>query len=326
MKKDKKENGTDTKCSLCSSKAVIHLAYAQRSLCEKHFIFNFEKRVKRTIRNYRLLKGASHIGVAVSGGKDSLAMLYILGKVAKPLRKKVTAILIDEGIKGYRDKTIADARKLCKELGVELRVFSYKDAIGISMDEVMANKNRDEISCTYCGVFRRWALNKAAKEVGVDKLAVGHNLDDTVQSYFMNIIRNEPFKLARFTPNGGLIDDEGFVPRIRPLFNIPEKEIALYAILRGLKVTFIGCPYVTEAFRPVIREFVNDLESKYPGSKFKILNNYLDTQDALEAKFRTKLKADGAQLNKCTSCGEPTSKQVCKRCQFLTQLSNNSTK
>jgi len=320
MKKDKQENETSTTCSLCSSNAVINLAYAQRSLCEKHFIFNFEKRVKRNIRNYRLLKNVKHIGVAVSGGKDSLTLLYLLSKVAKPLRKKVTAILVDEGIKGYRDKTIPDAKNLCKKLGVELKVFSYKNELGTSMDGVMSNPKREEGPCTYCGVFRRWTLNKMAKRLKVDKLAVGHNLDDTVQSYVMNIIRNEPFKLARFTPNGGLIDDEEFVPRIRPLFNIPEKEIALYAVLKGFKINFIECPYVREAFRPMIRSFVNDLESRYPGSKFKMLNNYLDTQDALEAKFKTKLKSEKATLNKCTNCGEPTSTQVCKKCQLLNQL------
>ncbi len=320
MEENKGKNEGNTLCSICSSKAVIHLAYAQRSLCEKHFIFNFEKRVKKTIRDHKLLKGAKHIGVAVSGGKDSLTLLSLLYKVAKPMRTKLTAILIDEGIHGYRNKTIEDAEKLCAELGVELKIFSYKKEIGTSMDEVMVNPNKKEISCTYCGVFRRWALNKAAKEVGVDRLAVGHNLDDTVQSYMMNIIRNEPFKLARFTPMGGLIDDEEFVPRIRPLYRIPEKEIALYSILKGFKITFLECPYVREAFRPMIRDFINTLESKHPGSKFNILNNYLDTQDALETKFKTKIQSGGMALNKCANCGEPTSTSVCKRCQFTNQL------
>ena len=93
--------------------------------------------MKKTIRDHKLLKGAKHIGVAVSGGKDSLTLLSLLYKVAKPMRTKLTAILIDEGIHGYRNKTIEDAEKLCAELGVELKIFSYKKEIGTSMDEVM---------------------------------------------------------------------------------------------------------------------------------------------------------------------------------------------
>lgn len=108
------------KCSFCNKPAVIHLGYSNTNLCAKHLVYSVERRVKRTIREYDMLKGAKHIGVAMSGGKDSQVLLYILHKITKPMRIKLTAILVDEGIKGYRDKIIPEAVKLTEELGVRL--------------------------------------------------------------------------------------------------------------------------------------------------------------------------------------------------------------
>ncbi|MCS7109299.1 MAG: TIGR00269 family protein [Candidatus Micrarchaeota archaeon] len=307
------------KCSLCKKDAVIHLSYANSNLCEKHFIHSVERRVKRTIREYNMLDGARHIGVAISGGKDSLVLLYILNKIVKPMRLKLTAILIDEGIKGYRDEIIPDAKRLAEELNVPLQIFTFKELIGYSLDEIMSldKKERDESSCTYCGVFRRYALNIAAKKAGIDRLAIGHNLDDVIQSYFMNIIRNEDL-LFRFKPVGGAIDDERFIMRIRPLFKIPEREIALYAILKNFKSNFIECPYVSEGLRHIVRDFINSLESKYPGTKFKILQNYLEVSRVMSERFNH--SSANKRINSCSLCGEPTSSSICKTCSLLNKI------
>ncbi|MCX8202400.1 MAG: TIGR00269 family protein [Candidatus Micrarchaeota archaeon] len=307
------------KCSLCNKSAVIHLSYANSSLCEKHLIHSVERRVKRTIREYKMLDGAKHIGVAISGGKDSQVLLYILHKIAKPMRIKVTAILVDEGIEGYRDKIIPEAKKLTSDLGVPLEIVSFKELTNYSLDEIMKmQKNqRGESSCTFCGVFRRYAINKVAKMLKVDRLAIGHNLDDMVQSYMMNILRNEDL-LFRFKPIGGAIEDERFVMRIRPLFRIPEKEIAVYAVLKGFKSVFVECPYVNEGLRPMVRDFVNSLESKYPGTKFKILQNYLEVSKKISDQFYS--SEEGKKINSCSICGEPTSSSVCKTCSLLSKL------
>lgn len=308
------------KCSFCNKPAVIHLGYSNTNLCAKHLVYSVERRVKRTIREYDMLKGAKHIGVAMSGGKDSQVLLYILHKITKPMRIKLTAILVDEGIKGYRDKIIPEAVKLTEELGVPLKIVTFKELASLSLDEIMSidKEKREDSSCTYCGVLRRYALNKAAKELGVDRLAIGHNLDDMVQGYLMNIMRNEDL-LFRFKPNGGAIDDERFVPRIRPLFKIPEREIAVYAVVKGFKSVFVECPYVYEGFRPMVRDFINSAESKYPGTKFKMLKSYMESSKLAAENFE---KSDNfkKEINTCKMCGEPTSGEICKFCSLVTKL------
>jgi len=304
-------------CSTCKSRSIIFLPYARKNLCKKHFLHYFEKKVKRTIREYSMFEGVEHLGVAVSGGKDSLSMLYILSQIAGPMKLKLTAILVDEGIKGYRERTIKDAKKLCKTLRVPLKIYYFQKEIGFGMDKIMKKKIR-EVSCTYCGVFRRWILNKVARELKCDRLAIGHNLDDVVQSFLMNILRNEPFRLARFGPIGGIVDDEDFVPRIRPLYKIPEKEIALYAVLHGFREDFFPCPYYEEAFRHIIRDFINNLEMRYPGTKFKMLNSYDQIRSSLISKFQYK---KNEKVAKCGRCKEPSSGEVCKRCLLLEGIS-----
>lgn len=308
------------KCSICGRRAVIYLSYSDQSLCEQHFIHSIDRKAKRTIREYRMLDGAKHIAVAMSGGKDSQVLLHLLHEIASPMEIKLTAVLVDEGIKGYREKVIPEAKSLCKKLGVPLKIVTFKRSFKRSLDEVMKLKKgkgatRQEASCTYCGVFRRWLLNKATKEIGADRLALGHNLDDMVQSYMMNMLRNEQ-SLMRFNPVGGDADDGMFVMRIRPLFRIPEKEIALYAVLRGFKSTFVECPYVVEGFRPYVRDFINNLESRYPGTKFKLLNSYLSTKDAIANNASKKTR----KPNECRECGEPTSGDMCKCCELIASL------
>ena len=316
-------------CSFCGKKAVVHIPYSDQSLCEDHFTHSVERRAKRTIREYEMLDGANHIAVAVSGGKDSQALLYLLHEIVSPMGIKLTAVLIDEGIKGYREKVIPEAKSLCKELRVPLKIITFKGSFKRSLDDIMRlrrkgenvnsggklGKTRQDASCTYCGVLRRWLLNKATKRIGADRLALGHNLDDMVQSYMMNMLRNEQ-SLMRFNPVGGDADDDTFVMRIRPLFRIPEKEIALYAVLKGFKSTFVECPYVIEGFRPYVRDFINGLESKYPGTKFKLLNSYLSTKDTLADAAGKK----AGRPNACASCGEPTSGKVCKCCELIRAL------
>lgn len=311
-----KKNDSDfVKCAICNTNAVAYIPYSNRALCKKHFIHSVESRVKKTIREFKMLEGAKHIAVAVSGGKDSLTVLSILKHIAGPAKIRLTAILVDEGIAGYRDKTIKGAKELCKKLGVPLKIYSFKKELGYTMDRIAKRKRKDrEVSCTYCGVLRRWILNKAARELGADRIVIGHNLDDMVQSYLMNLLRNEPFRLARFGPVGGIVDDDRFVKRIRPLFRIPEKEIALYAVLNGLKTEFDGCPYVEEAFRPVIRNFINDIESAYPGTKLKMFNSFMQVRKLMEKQYRA---SDLGEINSCSKCGEPTSTNTCKCCELL---------
>jgi uncharacterized protein (TIGR00269 family) len=131
----------------------------------------------------------------------------------------------------------------------------------------------------------------------------------------MNFLRNEPFRLARFGPIGGAIEHEFFVDRIKPLIRIPEREVAVYSIIKGMNIRFGRCPYAQEAFRNNVRVFLNEMEEEFPGTKFRVFNSFMSVRDALGENFNT----DETPL-KCKECGELSSKKVCMRCQMLKEL------
>jgi uncharacterized protein (TIGR00269 family) len=293
---------------------MVYLPYGNENLCKKHFIDSFEKRVRRTVREFKMIRKGDRVGVAVSGGKDSLSMLYMLKDICDSMRLELMALSVDEGIKGYREGTLKVAKDNCRKLGVEQKIFSFKREIGITVDEIAERKERMR-TCSYCGVFRRWILNKAAREMGLNKLAVGHNLDDAAQTILMNFLRNEPFRLARFGPIGGVIEHEFFVDRIKPLIRIPERESAVYSIIKGMNIKFGRCPYAHEAFRNRVRVFLNDIEEEFPGTKFRVFNSFMSVRDALGERYNT-----GETPMKCKECGELSSQEVCMRCQMLEEL------
>ncbi len=301
-------------CSKCNGSAVVYVPYGNENLCRKHFVESFEKRVRRTVREFKMIEKGDRVGVALSGGKDSVSLLYLLKDICDSMRVPLVAISVDEGIAGYREKTISVAKENCKKLGVEHRILTFRKEVGITVDKIAKKKERMG-TCSYCGVFRRWVLNKAAREMGLNKLAVGHNLDDAAQTVLMNFLRNEPFRLARFGPVGGIVESELFVDRIKPLIRIPEREVAVYSIIKGMGIKFGRCPYAQEAFRNDTRVFLNELEEKFPGTKFRVFNSFMSVRDVLGEKFNT-----GETPMKCKECGELGSKEVCMRCQMMKEL------
>lgn len=306
-----------TKCSFCKSDAAVTLAYANNCMCKKHFCRYVQKRFMRTVREFSMLKKGERVGIGLSGGKDSTVLMHLLHSLSKSLPIKLVAITIDEGISGYRTPSLNVAAEQAKKLGIEHRVYSFRKVYGHSMDSVMKGKP-EEAACSYCGVFRRHLLNKACKELGVQKLAIGHNLDDVSQTVLMNIMRNEPARLLRFGGVSGVVEDEGFVPRIKPLMRIPEREIGLYAMLNGIPIKFQECPYAYTAMRQLVRKQLNEMEEKYPGTKFRILNSFLSI------KQNAKPPAGSQQLKYCEKCGEPTSSGICACCKLVEKLSKSA--
>jgi len=322
-RKDKKiarmRSGSDALSGLChcGKEGVVFLPYSCKHLCEPHFIRMFDKRFRKTVRTMGMLKKRDRVAIGLSGGKDSTVLLHSLAELKKDLPIELFAITIDEGIKGYRPKTMVAAKRECKKLGIELHVYSFKKLCGRSLDELVRDSVGD-LPCSQCGVLRRYALNKAAKELGATKLAIGHNLDDIAQTVIMNIMKNEPARLARL--NEPMITRSSksvsFVPRIRPLMLTPEKEIAIYAMMKGIAIERIECPYAYTAFRQHTRRMLNETEERYPGTKFKIVNSFLDMEDALHAKY-----SKGAKISECERCGEPSSRGTCMFCSLTKKLS-----
>ena len=299
----------------CGKEGVVFLHYANKSLCERDFIRMFDKRFRKTVRKSSMVKRGDRIAVGLSGGKDSTVLLHSLASLRNKLPFEIVAITIDEGIANYREKTLKFAKEECKKLDVEHVVYSYKKEVGKTLDTIMSERT-DDIPCSHCGVMRRYLLNKGAKESGANKLAVGHNLDDIAQTVLMNIMRNEPSRLARLSEP--LVQDNKFVSRIKPLMLTPEKEVAIYALLKGLELDGLECPYARFAFRAHVRRMVNETEEKYPGTKFKIVNSFLEMEQALRKHYPHQ------ELASCSSCGEPSSDKICMFCQKVNLVRSKS--
>jgi uncharacterized protein (TIGR00269 family) len=273
---------------------------------------SIEKKFYRTVGKNKLIGRGDKVAVGVSGGRDSTVLLYLLKKLQKKKGGfELIAISIDEGIKEYRDKSIRNVAKFCKKLGVPHHIYTYKKELGMTLDEIMRNKKIK--SCTYCGVFRRYILNKKARELGCNKLAVGHNLDDEAQSVLINFIRGDMLRFQRLGAFPRILEDSRFAARIKPLRDIPKKEIAAYAILKNLSVTESHCPYSFDNMRRDIQTMVNKLEENYPGTKLQIVNFY----DRIRPMI---VKKSGKVIGACEKCGEPSSLRVCKYCELMDKL------
>jgi len=258
------------------------------------------------------------IGVAVSGGKDSLTLLQILSKMEK-LRPKasLTAITVDEGIKGYREEAMRIASAKCEELAIPHYVTSFKELFGLTLDDVVAkNRKKDHkelTPCAYCGVLRRRALNMVARIVGATKIATGHTLDDEAQTILMNVLRGDVVRLTKEKP----VTDEAhtkFVQKVKPLCEIPERESALYAYVKKIDFQGVPCPYASEAYRNTARAILNEMEEKYTGTKFTVVK--------LLERIRPALRTleIGSNYKECKECGEPSSGDLCKPCELLKKM------
>ena len=288
------------------------IRYSGDHLCRGHFLEFVERRVKRELRSQVDLRGGERIAVGMSGGKDSSVAAVLLREVLGN-RRDVTlvGITVDEGIASYRPEGLASARRLCDRLGIEHRTVRYEDVVGTTMDETV-RADPAAIPCSYCGPFRRQALNLAAREAEAHFLATGLNLDDTAQSILMNVARGDVEKLARLGPHDRV--QEGLVPRLQPLRSIPEKEVYLYASLREIAFHDGACPYAARAQRGRFREILNALEDESPGTRHAILSGYDRIRDVLQERFPP------AHLNACARCGEPTVNAVCKACELRERL------
>ena len=278
-------------------------------MCSEHFQGRLRDAVETSLCEY--VSSSDIIAVAVSGGKDSTALLDITSDWARTRNIKLFAICIDEGIEGYRKKTVTFLRKFCESKDIKLRVISFKEEFGKTLDECLAD-GMGVRACTLCGTLRRYLLNSHSRKMGATKILFAHNRDDELQTFFMNLFSGNLPQLSRKGELIGIIDHPLFVVRLKPLIRVPERALATYALL-NYPIPDEECPYLEESSRVESRKFINELESKCPGSKSRIMNTYLE-----EILPPLKQGAPNLQnkLKVCTTCGEPTSGETCKACEF----------
>lgn len=268
---------------------------------------NLDERVKKLINEYNLLKNGDKVAIALSGGKDSVLTLHLLSKFQEEYNLHLRAISIDEGISGYREDGMRAVRKNTAKYGVELVEISFKDEFGFKLDHI---SQCYKSSCIPCGVFRRYLLNKAAHQWEADKLATGHNLDDEVQSFLMSFARADFRRFSKFGPKLDKIHLK-MVPRIKLLWNTPEKDVGAWAVLNEAEVHFAECPYSKQSLRAKLKHFLNDLEEKNPGTKKKLLRSF---------QLSFKQQKDVVKLFECDRCGEASSLEICKACEMLEEI------
>ncbi len=299
-------------CDRCGVEAVAAIRYSGAHLCSSHFQSFVEKRVKREVRQQLSLDGKTRIACALSGGKDSSVATYLMHTIlGRRGDVEIVAVTVDEGIRHYRPPSIASAKSMCRELDLEHRIITYKDLVGWEMDEVVST-DPQSIPCSYCGVFRRKALNALGKMADADYLSTGLNLDDTVQSFLMNLGRADLGRLARMGPHGSV--QPGLVPRVQPLRTIPEKEVYLYALLKGIPFDEGTCPYAERALRTRYREVLYALEDGSPGTRHAFLSTYDSLKPSLLDQHPPTVVAA------CQRCGEPTGNEVCQSCKLVERL------
>ena len=312
------------KCSYCNNSIVIQRRYSGENLCPTCFEKNIEKNIYKTVSKYKMLKPNDKIVVAISGGKDSCALLYNLSMIQKKRYRPtpIIALTIDEGIKDYRENSVKNAIDFCKELNIEHHIISFKERVGFTLDEIINIKRKlpdYKYACNYCAVIRRRLLNDKAKELGGTILAMGHNLTDIAETFLMNIL----YKRFHLIANQYLFKEQVsrmsqfYLKKITPLMRIPEEEIFLYANIKKFQYYPSHCPYREKD--PIIRkrvlDFIQECKKTSSEIEFNLLSGFLELSSILynhseEIEYRT-----------CKSCGYPSTNEVyCSYCSYILEF------
>jgi uncharacterized protein (TIGR00269 family) len=303
------------KCSICKKNiAIYYQKHSGLYFCKDCFIKHIAKKVRKNLGK-DILKQGVKVGIGLSGGKDSLVMAHFLNEFYKPIpNSNIVAIIVDEGISGYRDEGIDYAVEFCRKNDIPYVITSFKKHIGYTLDEMIKiakNKKLSMNPCSFCGVIRRKILNNIARNERCNYLAIGHNLDDMAQAIFMNYIEGDIKKLAILGNNA---NNSLFVKRIKPLRTIPEDEIILLADLINLKYHKSPCPYSSISYRAEISDILDKLEKNHPGIKYSIVSGHTKLLKYLPSEKNMKT---------CKYCNEPSASEVCKVCMFLKKLGLN---
>ena len=275
-----------------------------------HFIADVELRVADTVKTQQMIVRQDRVAVALSGGKDSTALLLLLHHLLPEWDDvRLIAITVDEGIAGYREETIQSAEQLTSRLGIEHHNISFTALFGDSLDVILTG--RETQACSICGVLRKKALVVGAQLAGATKLATGHNLDDEAQSVLMNVFRGD---LQRLVRNSRLDSSGKFIPRIKPLSRISEKEIAAYLILNDAWRELPECPYTRYALRREVRSILSGFEYRHPGTMLHLMRS----KEKIERYCKGSMISEA--LHSCHECGDPCSGDLCQVCLLRQSL------
>jgi len=298
------------KCSVCGREAVIKLRHAGLRLCPEHLVARVEKEVAGAIRRFRMLAPQERVLVAVSGGKDSLALWHILVE----LGYRAEGLYIDLGIAGYSARSREASQVFARERGFTLHVVSLEKELGATLDG-LTRLARGK-TCSLCGTVKRYLMNKFAWEGGYQALATGHNLDDEAATLLGNVLRWDEGYLARQYP--ALPGEGKLVKKIKPLVFLSEREMAAYCLIKGIRYLYEDCPHAQGARSIALKGVLNELEDRYPATKISFLRGFLKVRD----RFRP---PEPVVLQDCPGCGMPTAADgPCRFCRLKGRVSHGA--
>ena len=301
------------KCDRCENIVVYSRKYSGENLCSDCFSNSIIHKTAKTTAKYNMIKSGDVVGVAVSGGKDSLSLLQVLKKISLEHNFKIKAITVDEGIPGYRDEALKIVDEFCKKLDVEHKVYPYDSLFGTTLEQTLELRGNDKISsCSICGILRRRAIDFGAADLGVDVIATGHNLDDMLQTFIINIISGDTKKIGWMEPD----TSENKIRKIKPFCEIYENEIVFYAFTNEIPFQSEECPHMNEGIRTEIRNFLNSLEKTHNGIKNNMYKSILKISSTLKDSNNSEWKI-------CSKCGNECTSEICSVCSTLTNLRLN---
>ena len=296
------------KCTRCKAPAVVALPSHNAAFCPECFLDFFSKQVDKGIREHGLMTRQDKVLVALSGGKDSLALMLELGRQGYD----VTGLHVDLGIPESSPIARGVVERFCEKYEFPLIV---RDMVkeGLPIPEVKAKLRRP--ICSACGKIKRYFFNQTAREGGFNVLATGHNLDDEVARLTSNTLR---WDSAYLSDQGPMLEDsDGFAKKVKPFWRVTEFETANYAFLMGIENHYAPCPYSSGASFSTLKSLWLELEDKMPGRKMDFYHGFLERG---KPAFQQAEKADSDILFPCVRCGYPTSAEVCGVCRIREAL------
>jgi tRNA-5-methyluridine54 2-sulfurtransferase len=299
-------SGGAMRCRRCRGPAVVEVRRHNAAFCGDCFVRHVHEQVRRAIAAYDMLADGDRILVAVSGGKDSLALWDVL----LDLGYEASGLYLGLGIGEYSDRSARVVNTFAGERGVELIVVDLAESYGFDVPVAAARASRS--TCAVCGLSKRYVFNRVALERGFNVVATGHNLDDEAATLLGNTLRWQTEYIARQHPS--LSGEPGLAKKVKPLYRLSELETAAYAFLRGIDYVVEECPLVAGNTQLRYKEAMNRLEATSPGTKAQFLLGYLDRAAPLFAP------EDRAELRRCGSCGQPTTGRFCAFCRARGQI------
>ena len=291
------------KCSKCGNAAVINMRQHRLRLCEPHFLEWFVAMVERTMGNFNMLQLGEKVLVAVSGGKDSLALWDVLLRLGYQAEGMYISLGIEDGT-NYSSQSLAMCRHFVETYhpASVLHVVDIQEEYGRSIPELAREEKRGRGKpCAVCGLVKRHVMNRLARDGDFNAIATGHNLDDEVAVLMQNTLHWQTGYLARQAPV--LEARAGLARKVKPLVRLYERETAAYVLIRGIEYIYDECPYAKGSTTNFYKELLNELELKSTGAKQQFYLQFLRARDRGQVAFK---ETEDVELHPCKRCGQPT--------------------